>query len=161
MNTVTTANVTAINNVLSTARALTSGRDSYAFSALDLALDTYEEILCCLSTEPFTKANAAWELEARAKVIALLPKAVAPHKMVRRGCANLVSVSVLIISLCVTAIIGAAIGGINETLSTKINIVRPAYSHASSMYESETDECADYNVMHCSEEMLQVLRTQN
>ena len=39
-------------------------------------------------------------------------KAVAPRKprkMVRRGCANLVSVSILIISLCAVAFIGNAV----------------------------------------------------
>jgi hypothetical protein len=65
-----------------------------------------------------------------------------------------------LILIVVTFTLGYMMYDINATLSSKIDTVRPAYSHAASMYESEAEECADLQVMHCSEAMLVVLRTQ-
>ena len=66
-----------------------------------------------------------------------------------------------LILIAIVATFGYTIYDVNNAMTAKIDAARPAYSHSASMYESEADECADLNVMHCSKEMLQVLRTQN
>lgn len=57
-------------------------------------------------------------------------------------------------------ILSALMGALGYMIHGASDAARPAYSHAASMYESIQDECADYNVMHCSKEMLVVLRAQ-
>ena len=66
-----------------------------------------------------------------------------------------------LILIAVAAAFGYTICDVNNAMAAKIDTARPAYNHSVSMYESEAEECADLNDMHCSEEMLQVLRTQN
>ncbi len=73
---------------------------------------------------------------------------------------NVVNVAVSIISLCAITMLSYMVWDVNQALTDKVNAVRPMYNHTSSLYESVEDECGDYNVTHCSAEMLDVLRAQ-
>lgn len=65
-----------------------------------------------------------------------------------------------LVLISVLLALGYMVYDVNAALTSKIDAVRGAYSHTSSMYEDVQDECADLNVMHCSREMLAILRAQ-